>query len=188
MSVRLCSLNELKSYLRIAVSETAYDSILGNIIEATSSDCETATGITFTKVAYTDEKHMGGGSSASVKNWPIDSSASVTVKNYDANAIQTTTLLSTNYDVDYEAGIIRLVANLAFSPYAGAVLISYTGGYATSGSGDDLKVAVPDGLSFSVCEYAAARYKKQQGVIDDKELQAAKEAAEAIWGEYAADF
>jgi uncharacterized phiE125 gp8 family phage protein len=188
MSVKLCSLNELKSYLRISASEAAYDAILTSVIYSASAECERFTGRKFTKATYASEKHFGGGQSACVKNWPIDSTATVTVQNYDALALNLWTVSSINYDIDYDAGIVRLVGNLAFSNNAGAAVISYTGGYATTGIDDDAKVGVPDDLSFSVLEYAAAKFKKQQGAIDEKALSLARETAEAAWASFSGDY
>jgi len=182
MAERLCSVDELKSYLRIPAAETALNTELATIVEEVSGQCALFCGRLFTEDDFADEKHVGGSDVAVLKNWPVDSASAFTVK--ETSGLTTTTVLATNYDVNYSAGIVKLRSG-RFRSGPGAVLVSYTGGYAASaGTGTAAKTDVPASLSRSIRELAAATYRKQQGVLTAEELEKERTYAKRIWSGY----
>jgi hypothetical protein len=182
MAERLCSVDELKSYLRIPAAETALNTELGIIVEEVSDQCAKFCGRTFTENDFADEKHPGGSDVAVLKNWPVDSASAFTVEETDG--ITPVTVLATNYDVNYSAGIVKLRSG-KFRSGPGAVLVSYTAGYAeTAGTGTAAKVDVPASLSRSIRELAAATYRKQQGALGLEELEKERTYAKRIWSGY----
>lgn len=182
MAERLCSVDELKSFLRIPAAETALDAELGTIVEEVSDLCNKFCGRLFTEDDYTDEQHPGGSDVAVLKNWPVDPDSTVTVKEF--SGLTSTTVLASNYDVNYSVGIIKLRSG-RFRSGPGAVLVSYTAGYAeNAGTGTAAKVDVPPSLSRSIRELAAATYRKQRGALELEELEKERTYAKRIWAGY----
>jgi len=184
MSVRLSSLTDLKSELRIPAAETAYDTILASKLEATGADCEAFCQRSFTYASYSSEKHHGGCSTVVIKNPPIDSGASFVLIDYESASALQTTISSLDYYVDCDSGVVTLLAGGRFSDGPNAAQVTYVGGYASTGTGDTQKVVVPDDLAASVKELAAARFRKQQGAISAADLEAEEKRARAVWSHY----
>lgn len=183
MAERLCSVDELKSFLRIPAAETALNAELGRIIEEVSNQCAQFCGRTFTEDDFTDEKHSGGGRAVVLNNWPVDPDSAVTLKETDGQT--QTTLQALAYDVNYDAGIVKLRGAARFRSGPGAVLASYTAGYPeTAGTGTAAKVDVPAALSRSIRELAAATYRKQQGALSLEDLEKERGYAQCIWAGY----
>lgn len=184
MAPRLTSVDALKTFLRIASAETALDSILATVIEAVSDDCERFCVRSFTKTAYSNEVHPGGSDSVVLNQYPVNTAEIFQLKNYDDQTLETTIAATSEYTLDAEKGIVKLLAGLSFSRGASAIQVTYNAGYATSGSGTSLKVAVPVGLEESIKRLAKARFLNQQGSVTEDELAVAEKAAREAWSSY----
>ena len=139
MSTRLASLNQLKTALRIPLTETALDSVLGTLLEAVSNECETYCGRTFAVQTLTDEPYEGGGDALCVRSFPVDSTKPFNVKTtgfyttIESGFYNTVDLLDTQFSVDYERGMLTLMAGLKFPTEKNSIFLTYTGGYSVTG-------------------------------------------------------
>ncbi len=178
---RLASVDELKAVLRIPLSESSLDVQLGDLLDEVGDECERITGRTFTEGTFTDEPHPGGCDSIVLKNRPVSTSPAPVVSEVDAFG-STSVLDANEYLVDYAFGIIRLRPGRRFvSGPVGTVLVTYDAGYAASGTGNTAKIAVPPSLSRSAKDLAAARFLKDRGAMEQKDLDAAEERARRFW-------
>lgn len=181
----LCSLNELKLHLRVPTAETALDTVLTTLMDDVTSRCERLTERTFLATGYSNEVYPGNGlNSLLLKNYPVDSAAIFQLKDYSTD-IGLTVLDTADYAVDYEKGIVRLRGGLTFAPGPDSARVTYTAGYATSGTGDDEKIGAPDELGRSVRDYAAALHRKRLGAIGYDEFESETKCAEKVWYGYA---
>lgn len=180
----LCSLNEVKAALLVATSETALDDTLEALIAEICSSCERLTERVFLAAGYSNEVYAGNGLNVlNLRNYPVDSAATFQLKDYTPEQ-GLTVLDSADYSVDYDNGIVRLRGGLVFAPGPDSVRVTYTAGYAVSGTGDDEKVGVPDELSASVANLVKCAYRRRQGGISYEEYADEKTAAEKIWYGY----
>lgn len=182
MSVKLCSLNDIKDALRISHSETSIDAVLQDFVHAASGECERFTDRSFTYASHANEPYRGGGDTVVLKQYPVDTAASFQVKTYNQWG-DFSTFDSTDYVLDDAAGIVRLIG-LTFASTPNGAAVSYAAGYADSGTGDDLRVGVPDDLAGSVADYAADLYRAQQGALTPAQLKESLENAKGKWSTY----
>lgn len=184
MSLQLCSLNELKNYLRFPLAETSQDALLLQQIYEASSECETVCDRSFTYASLVDDIYDGhGGENLVLDNWPVDPSANF-IFQYLSAWDQIMTYDAGDYIVQYDRGIIKLLGGLRFPKRRGGVQATYSYGYQPSGpdpTSADYKIVTTDDLARKVKEYAGVLYKGQQGAIEQKELEAAKELIEKSW-------
>lgn len=183
MAVRLTSVDELKDFLRIPAAETGQDARLAVVIEDVSSECEAFTARTFTKQGYSNEPHFGGRSSVVLNNYPVDSAASFQVKSFDSWG-SLTIVDPSDYIVDYNLGIVRLLGGLIFGTGANGAQVSYTAGYVSVGASTAQKLDVPGAVSRAARILCAAMYRHQAGIIDTKELCAVTEEAQKQWSSF----
>lgn len=182
MAVRLTSVDELKTLLRIPAAETGLDVRLAALIEEVGDECERWTSRTFTKQGYANEAYRGGGGVVVLRQRPIDSGATLQVKS--VSGAGTTIFDPADYATDYDRGIIRLLGGLTFSAESNGAQITYTAGYVSQGTTTAQKIAVPGDLSRSVRKIAASIYYKEAGIFTEKMLSESRDAAKSIWSTY----
>lgn len=182
MANRLVSIADLKTALRIPSAETALDTDLGAVIELISGDCQDDTYRNFKKQAYTDETHPGGASQIILKQFPVDTSQTFTLKEYDGNSVSV--IATADYSLDDVAGIVTLRFGAKFADQPDAVRVDYTAGYAEAGTGNTLKVGVPEGLSALVLELTKAKWNFDKGVIDATEYHDSRKEVSRSWKRY----
>lgn len=186
MSIKLASLNKLKTFLRIPASETSLDTLLTGYLESVSSDCERYCGRTFARTAYTDESYNVEGTVFALRAFPVDTAVAVVLKEKRVVVIgvpATNTIPASDYTVQAINGVIRLLGGRRFEVDT-EVLVTYTAGYLENIAAGTAQVLVPEGLDAAVVRLAAARYKHQQGVITDLELELADKNSLRSWTTY----
>jgi uncharacterized phiE125 gp8 family phage protein len=181
----LCSLNELKANLRIPTAETILDTALNLLITQATSSVERLAERTFESTGYSNEVYAGNGlTSVLLRNYPVSDSEIFQLKDYTVD--QGLVVLDPNdYAVDFDKGIVRLRGGLSFAPGPDSVRVTYTAGYALTGTSDDEKVGVPDDLSSSVSDYCKNRYNHRAGAISTDDWKEAQVEAQKIWYGYA---
>lgn len=187
MATKLASLNKLKTHLRIPSAETALDTLLTAFLESVSSDCERYCGRTFARTTYTDESYDPAGNLLGLRAYPVDTAVTFTLKEKRVVVVgvpSTTTIPATDYKVSAVNGVIRLLGGRIFEIGTEA-LVTYTAGYTEDVTAGTAQVLVPAGLEGSVVRLSSARYKHQQGVITDLELESAEKNALRSWAAYA---
>jgi hypothetical protein len=75
----LCQLSDVKAWLNIATGDTTYDAMLGRLISACSMTMQAYMNRLVNQATYTDTFNGDGKTQRMVKNYPIQSVASVTV-------------------------------------------------------------------------------------------------------------
>lgn len=185
MSVSLCSVNDMKSALRIPQAETSQDVVLGGFINNASARCQRVCDRIFTYATYTGDLYDGGGrTTISLRQWPVDSGATFTLQYMNAfTQIQQYDV--SDYIVLWDRGIVELLSGLRFPKGPGSVISTFSAGYQPTGTGNDAQVGVPDDLSDQVKDYAVILYQAQQGVLLRKDAEAAKVDVEMLWRAYA---
>lgn len=181
----LCSLNELKDYLRIPSAETGLDTTLTTLISDALARAEKRTERTFLATGYANEVYPGNAlQSLLLKNYPVDDAATFQLKDYNVDT-GLTILDTADYAVDYEFGIVRLRGGLVFAEGPDSVRVTYTAGYSTTGTGDDEKLDVPGMLPRESRVYCAAMFRYQQNAITKEEMEAAEECFDEACALYA---
>ena len=182
MAVRLSSVDDLKVLLRVPAADTTLDARLGTIVEEISAECESWTGRSYTYQGYANEPYRGGVGIVVLRQRPVDSTAALQVK----SVTSTTTVIydPTDYSVDYVRGIIRLRGGLLFSAGPDGAQVTYSAGYASTGTGTAQKITVPGDLSRAVRKLAGATYYHEAGIIDQKALQEIRDDVRKIWSAY----
>jgi len=134
----LVTIAEFKDWLKLSGSDD--DDFLQRAINDWSDTIEKRLGRVIKSAEHSDERHDGGKQAVLLKNIPVTDISSVSV---DGAALG-----SSDYTVDQDSGILRLVSGKAFGGGPGSILVTYTGGYST----------VPGDLKRCVKQIAALEY------------------------------
>ena len=135
--MKLVSVADVKALLD--KTDTDHDSLIDTLIQQVSKRIETFLNRILTKGTYTDRLTADGIQRYTVRAFPIDSTASITVSIDDSTLTK-----DSDYYVDENEGLIEFTFSRWSKPLG--LKIDYTGGYADDGAGvlqvpDDLKRA-----------------------------------------------
>lgn len=166
----LTTLSRLKSFIGISVA--THNDILEIIIDACSDLIEKETGRKFKQTAYSNEEYDGSGiSTLNLKNFPVISGESFTLQKRGSigNVDNWSSIDSSLFFVDNDAGIITMANNGNFIAVPKHYRVSYTAGYNfdNSGNGNTLvDVAIGDlELAFwKFCNNVFVGRKSQSGI------------------------
>jgi uncharacterized phiE125 gp8 family phage protein len=149
------TLADAKAYLRITTADE--DDVIASLIEAAEAFLTSRIGRLIT-AAETAEKVSVGRNSRSfgMKNWPVSSSATLTIIDADDND------LSDSLDIDYAAGRVR--ASHILSP--GTYTVTYTGGVSLSTSWTQYEPILAGAVRDLVAEWYANRDPGAGSVTD----------------------
>lgn len=194
-ALQLASLNMVKNYLRVPLTETGLDTILTQILQAVSQDCETFCDRIFTAGTYTERIYEAGlGRVLTVKNYPVDLSKPFIITQFsqvggfDFEIPLTTApevVSSDFYTVNKDNGVIYFLDETQLGRGTQTVEIQYTAGYPVpTGAAADAYTQVPLDLAQSVVEMVAAKYRRQTGAIDAKAFKDERDLVYEKWLEY----
>lgn len=151
--MKLISLEELKLYLE--KNDNDHNAMLEAFIDQFSARVESFTGRRFTAVERI-ETFDGGERLYYMDAFPIDTGETLTVK-VDGS----TQLLDTDYYVKATRGLIEFRSKtLASEP--NIIEITWTGGYASSGTGEGAALGVPDDLKGAALLQCAFQFKRRK--------------------------
>lgn len=150
--MRLLGLTDFKARAGIQASDD--DVLLGKLIEAVSARIELALDRTLTKAVYT-ETLKPIGRCVSLKAYPVDTSVSLTLTDYNF------VVPSTDYEVDQNNGLVVLLWRSFSYQHYRSVTVAYTGGYAESGTGSEKSLLVPDDLKDACAKQAKYEFQNR---------------------------
>jgi uncharacterized phiE125 gp8 family phage protein len=156
----LITLSDLKTYLEI--TDTTFDTILNDLIEAVSEEFETYTSRKFIQATYTDEYFDGDGTRILwLPNWPIISVTSVV-----ENDVTLTEGNEEDYIVYKEEGYLWRVGTV-WAEGVKNIKITYTAGYLQSDIPKDLVLAVKKQVAFEWQKQKSKRWGEQARTFPD---------------------
>jgi hypothetical protein len=155
----LCALNDVKTWLlatgATGTSATTLDAVLARLISATSKDFMGEIGRQdfYPAASYTETHEGDGDNLLTVRHWPINSVASLTVNGTTVSASSDKVLAGYYVDSDLEPER-RWEVYLVGSVFTDGkpVIITYNAGYAT----------VPPDVEQAIIEWVSYRYKGRQ--------------------------
>lgn len=150
--MRLVGLTEFK--MRAGLAAPDDDAMIGALLDSVSARIEQACNRSLTKANYT-EKCKPVGNAIAVMAYPIDPGQPITLTDYNF------VVPSSDYDVDYESGVVTLLWRTFTYDHFRSVTISYTGGYAEKGTGSDKALAVPDDLKDACAKQVKFEYQNR---------------------------
>ena len=151
--MKLISLEELKLYLE--KNDNDHNALLEGFIEQFSARVESFTGRRFMAVERI-EKFDGGERLYYVNAFPIDTGETLTVK-IDG----TTQLLDTDYFIKATRGLIEFTGKIS-NVEPNILEITWTGGFASSGTGEGAALGVPDDLKGAALLQCAFQFKRRK--------------------------
>ncbi|NLO90845.1 MAG: phage gp6-like head-tail connector protein [Elusimicrobia bacterium] len=112
----LTTLEEAKTYLGIAASDTGRDALLESLIDAVSEAAQALTGRIFIARPVSGEPHQGGGNCLQLDHYPV-----LSVQSVSENGAE---LAASGYQAELRGGILTKNGR-----WGETVLASYTPGY-----------------------------------------------------------
>ena|SRR3990167_6563110 len=130
------------------------DALAINLINRASDIIENYCDRSFKSATYTNEVYDGTGSKVlTLKQYPVSTFTQLDERNTDLNENSWTTIGSSNYQVDTDAGIIYLVDGSEFRDAIRVYRATYTAGYST----------IPDDLEHASITLAVHLYNTRRG-------------------------
>jgi hypothetical protein len=144
-----CSLEEVKAYADISVTDISKDELIDNLIVACQSFIDEYCSRTFEIGKKTEYFGDVPTSKLFLSKYPIDTKKSIQVwDSWDRSYLSTDLIDSDDYFVDAENGIIKLDYEVGGSP--GSVKVAYTGGFQT----------LPDAIKQACIELVTRKLKE----------------------------
>lgn len=152
-AIDMTTLADVKAWLNIPTIVTQDDALLSSYITRASDFLQQWLSRDIVTTLYTADTYNGNGNgSISVKNWPIQSIASIVI--YGADMVTTTTYTKAGTDFLFDDQAIYLTNGNKFTKGVKNVYITYTAGYAT----------VPFILQQATIEFVAHKYKERDRI------------------------
>jgi len=158
----LTTLARFKVFAAITISSD--DDLITDLINQATEYIERYCGRRFKKTIYTNEEIDSDGSGTLfIKNYPIDSASSFTLKerNSESNEDDWDTVDSEDYFVNYDAGLIYKVADGLWVKGRKMYRVSYTAGYDFNNSTTYLSDTGAGDLEYAIWKLVKSVYDKK---------------------------
>ncbi len=181
LSYALTSLSDVKESLGIASGTTAYDNLIKRKINQATEMIETYCDRRFLQTTYTDEEYDGTGiDQILLKQWPITTFTSLSVRDTPLNESDWETIDTELYFTDLNTGIIKLLF-LATGHWC-RYKVTYIAGYTAANLPQDLTEACVVLACYLVNTSPAMNSLATSGVKSKREGQRSIEYDTAILG------
>jgi len=168
-TARLASLDDIKAYLKGSIAggseqENALKLILDGVSQRMQDYILRIYGANWTSASRTETLgnwHYGHASRDTLRlaYYPVTTVASLT----DSGS----NLASSDFFVESRSGIIYLKGGLHFSDEVDAVVVAYTAGYTAVGSGDTLRLDLPDSLRHACLKQVKYEFQPREAGIPE---------------------